>query len=306
MASDDELDLLVAQAVQTLRDRGGKFEANDVVTLVKRRKTDGLRAYARFLEKERTDREIETKKFQNPKIWAEIAKDRENYTEGMTQPLREQIDRLNECCLLLDEEVQTLHSELVKAQEHASEDRARLLEKVNELLKKKAELEGSRDALIDQITSLKADLEDEKDSHEVAAKKLAGLKRSLDVKTNEARTARLRSNELQVRLDKLESNMMKALFDLGEARSFACQLQTKLIDLESKLKLSQEQLADERNARAEADRLHAAAEACAKAMKDEIGRMMTREKPEKPEKPDKKAKTASENGKRSNLQDQSA
>ena len=59
MATDAELDVLVEQAEQTIRERGDNVNTRNVLNLVKHRAEDVLRAYQRLEDRQRAMRAAE-------------------------------------------------------------------------------------------------------------------------------------------------------------------------------------------------------------------------------------------------------
>jgi chromosome segregation ATPase len=200
MAREIELDVQVEQAVASLRGKGEKVTSHSVKRLVKHRAEDVLRAYQRYMNKQRAKREAELSLAISPGVAAELIKDRETYSEDKTQLIKEEAEQLQADCEVLNDEVVELREELAEVQELSKKDREVLTEKIDAIQELNTELDGQINSQRGEIKSLKEDRETARNERSDYKDKFSGIKRTLNSKASEERRARTRSKNLAAQL----------------------------------------------------------------------------------------------------------
>ncbi len=201
MATDAELDVLVEQAEQTIRERGDNVNTRNVLNLVKHRAEDVLRAYQRLEDRQRAMRAAELSQAISPIIAKELIKDRDAYADAKTQTLKSQIEQLHDNCGVLQEKIAELRSELSETQEQSAKEQLSLTDMVNSLQQIKTSLEGEIHKHLGEIKILTIDRDKARQERHDAEARRSGLQSTLAVKSESERRERARSNKIQRRLD---------------------------------------------------------------------------------------------------------
>jgi len=239
MASETELDAQVEQAVETLLGKCEKVTSHSVKRLVKHRTEDVLRAYQRYMNKQRAEREAELSRAISPGVAAELMKDRETYSEDKTKLIKEEVEQLQADCEVLNDEVVELREELAEVQELSKKDHEDLTKKVDEIQEFNTELDGQINSQRGEIKALKEDRETARKELSDYKDKFSGIKRTLNSKASEERRARTRAKNLAAELkETVQENQL-----LQEAND----------ELNKNLKASQDQVELERKERKEAE-----------------------------------------------------
>ena len=256
MASEAALDVLVEEAIKTLSGQGTKVTSNSVIDLVKHRSEDVLRAYQRYMSKQKAKREAELSRAISPGIAAEVMKDRDSYNEAKTQLLKEEVEQLQDDCEVLHEGIADLRKELAEAQELSKKCQTVLTEQIDELQQIKTELEGEVKSQLGEIKVLRSDRDTARKERSDTEVKLSGLKQTLAVKASDERRERTRAKNIQDRLDETELEIKN--------------LQDSNSEIDKNLRTSQVQISLEQKRRIEAESKRLDAEASIVTLKDEI------------------------------------
>lgn len=267
MASETELDVLIEKAIETLNGSGEKVNSNSIIKLVRHRAEDVLRAYQRYMSRQRTKRVAELSTAISPDIAVELIKDRDAHTEAKTQYFREETEQLQIDCEVLQEQIAGLRNELAETQEESKHSQTTLTEKIDELLITKTELAGEVKSLLGEIRVLRNDRDTARKERSDIEVKLSGLKQTLAVKASDERRARTRAKNLQTRLEETELENK--------------QFRDTNYELNNCLKTSRDQVSSEQTGRTEAENKLLDAEASISTLKDEIKRLQKMKTPAK-------------------------
>jgi chromosome segregation ATPase len=209
MASDSELDELVEQADEILRERGEKVNSRAVLKLVKHRAEDVLRAYQRFTDRQRAIKAAELSQAISPAIAEALVKDRESHTEAKTQLLRDEVEQLSDDCEVLQEEITGLRNELSETQEQSSKEQASLNETLNDLQLIKTGLEGEINKHLGEIKVLTDDRDKAHKERDEAKDKRSRMQCTLAVKAEAERRERNRAKKLKKLLDEADERIVE-------------------------------------------------------------------------------------------------
>jgi chromosome segregation ATPase len=265
MASETELDVLIEKAIETLNGSGEKVNSNSIIKLVRHRAEDVLRAYQRYMSRQRTKRVAELSTAISPDIAVELIKDRDAHTEAKTQYFREETEQLQIDCEVLQEQIAGLRNELAETQEESKHSQTTLTEKIDELLITKTELAGEVKSLLGEIRVLRNDRDTARKERSDIEVKLSGLKQTLAVKASDERRARTRAKNLQTRLEETELENK--------------QFRDTNYELNNCLKTSRDQVSSEQTGRTEAENKLLDAEASIDSLKEEIKKLKKRKSP---------------------------
>ena len=212
MPTDAELDVLVEQAIKTIRDRGDKVTYKAVKEFVKHKDVRVNKSYQRHIELERAKRLVELRQTITPAIAEALLKDREEYTKAKTELLNEEIAQLVDDCDAMQDEITELREQLAEVSELADRDRSTLNATIATIQEDKHRHAGVIDTLRDEITSLKNDRDKVINDREGADKKRERMQCTLAAKAESERRERERADRLQRRLED-ELRKVKSLED---------------------------------------------------------------------------------------------
>lgn len=201
MPTDAELDVLVEQAIKTIRDRGDKVKFKTVLEFVKHKHERVLKSYQRHRELDRTKRLVELQRTISPDIAEALLKDREEFTKAKTELLNDEIVQLVDDCDTMQDEITELRKQLAEVAELADRDRSTLNVTIATIQEDKHRHAGVIDTLRDEINTLKTDRDKAINAREGADKKRERMQCTLAAKAESERRERERADRLQRRLE---------------------------------------------------------------------------------------------------------
>lgn len=269
MATDAELDVLVAETIRALREKNETIGANIVVRDVHHNKARVLKAYSRFFEEERAKEEKENTSAISSTIGAEIIKDRKNCVDIMTESFKKRIDHLQSVTELLHEEIGSLQDEKAAMQQQAENDS----DAINALHQINSQHVGQIQELRGQVEAKVVELSVERSNSAEIFTTVAALNQSLGEKKYEAHAEQKRASDLQAQLEELAKLLKEMEKSRDEARSTVGQLQENYTDLATRSEKTEKQLEDERKARLDAVAKHAEAKARAEVFEGQLAAM---------------------------------
>ena len=210
--TDAELDVLVEQAIKTIRDRGDKVTYKAVKLFVKHQDVRVHNSYHRYMELERAKRLVELRQTISPAIAEALLNDREEYTKAKTELLNEEIAQLVDDCDTMQDEITELRKQLAEVSEIADRDRTTLNATIASIQEDKHRHAGVIDTLRDEINALKTDRDKAINAREGADKKRERMQCTLAAKAESERRERERADRLQRRLED-ELRKVKTLED---------------------------------------------------------------------------------------------
>jgi len=190
MPTDAELDVLVAQAIKTLRERDEKIKFSAVQDIVKHRAEDVLKAYQRFFGFERAKKAAELQQVISPSVAEELLKDREKYAEDRMQLLNEEIAQLIDGTEALRDVIAELRRDLLSTEGQ-----------INSLDQENSHLTKTINTLRGEINVLEDDRVLARQEREDADSKRLRMQASFATKAEAERRERIRADKLQRRLD---------------------------------------------------------------------------------------------------------
>lgn len=199
--TDAELDVLVEQAIKTIRDRSDKVTFKAVKEFVKHKDERVLKSYQRQRELDRTKRLVELRQTISPDIAEALLKDREEFAKAKTELLNEEIEQLVDDCDTMQDETTSLRKHLTEVSEQADRDRTALNATIATLQEEKHRHAGVIDTLRDEINALKNDRDKAINARENADKKRERIQCTLAAKAESERRERERADRLQRRIE---------------------------------------------------------------------------------------------------------
>jgi chromosome segregation ATPase len=245
MPIDAELYESVRAARKQLSDQYGKVKARDVVRIVGRNTSDALQVNSEIALMEQVEEEAAQEKMISKSLREALSKYGEAHANEKCQTLRASIESYQETEVLLRELITDLEN-----------SRSEFDQTSETLRQAKANLEKEATKSLGNIEGLDNALNKALQDKTNAENRFAGLKVTVENKSNEIRSGRLQVKKLQKRLD--------------EATRLNDQLQEKVNEMESNLKSTQKQYEDEQEAREKAENLNVKAEVTIIKLKDEI------------------------------------
>jgi chromosome segregation ATPase len=201
MASNDDIDLLVEEAVKKIRAGGGRATARSVRGELKSNMLDVCEAFKRFTDKEKAENESKIKNAISPGVGFAIIKDREANAAAEKEIHLDEVTQLEIICEVISEEFVNLQAKTGELQNQLTSERFDHAEKVKRVEGTNSHLNGILESMQGQLDAQKDELVIERKKRDDAIKKYSGLRETLLRRTCETKAAQSKAKSLRRQLD---------------------------------------------------------------------------------------------------------